>query len=355
MSHLRSKLIVTAAMALCAPVACAQLAYVGVNLAGAEFAGHSHVPGVYGQHYGYPNEAEVDYFQAKGMNTFRLPFLWERLQPKLNEPFNEAEFGRLDAFVKYATQKGAHVILDPHNYARYNKTIIGTGDVPNSAFADLWSRLAETYKGNSRVIFGLVNEPHSMPSTELWVESANAAIAAIRNTGAKNLILVPGNAWSGAHSWTAKYYGTPNGVAMQQLVDPGNNCAFDVHQYLDTDSSGTKDVVVSPTVGAQRLAAITKWLKENGKKAFLGEFAVANSRIGDDEKQVGDEAINGMLDFMEANSDVWLGWTWWSAGPRWGEYMFTIEPKNLGKPDQADRPAMKLLESRLKRAAAIAK
>jgi endoglucanase len=46
---------------------------------------------------------------------------------------------------------------------------------------------------------------------------------------------------------------------------------------------------------------------------------------------------------------VWMGWAWWAAGPWWGEYMFSLEPTNLGKPDQADRPAMDLLERHLAR------
>jgi hypothetical protein len=44
---------------------------------------------------------------------------------------------------------------------------------------------------------------------------------------------------------------------------------------------------------------------------------------------------------------VWLGWTWWAAGPWWGNYQFTLEPTNLGQPSQADRPAMPLLRSHI--------
>ena len=54
-----------------------------------------------------------------------------------------------------------------------------------------------------------------------------------------------------------------------------------------------------------------------------------------------------MLNYVEANSDVWLGWTWWAAGPWWGNYMFTLEPTNLGQPSQADRPALGVLQQHL--------
>jgi endoglucanase len=348
MSNTRRALATLAAALLATPLADAgDLTYTGVNLAGAEFGHHIALPGEHGKHYSYPTPAEVDYFVGKGFNCFRLPFAWERLQRTLNAKFDATEFERLDGFVRYATAKGAHVVLDPHNYARYHGTIIGTGDVTDAHFADFWTRLANHYKGNDKVIFGLVNEPHGMPSTEHWVTTANAAIAAIRDTGARNLILVPGNAWSGAHSWNKAHYGTPNGVALLKIVDPGDNYAFDVHQYLDADSSGTKDVIVNADVGVERLRDFTAWLKEHGRRGFLGEFAVSNAKFGDGPDQIGDEAIDGMLAHMEANADVWLGWTWWAAGPRWGNYMFSIEPTNLGKPDQADRPAMSVLERHL--------
>jgi endoglucanase len=45
-----------------------------------------------------------------------------------------------------------------------------------------------------------------------------------------------------------------------------------------------------------------------------------------------------MLTYVEANSDVWSGWTWWAAGPWWGSYMYSIEP-NGG----TDQPQMATL------------
>jgi endoglucanase len=319
--------------------------YTGVNLAGAEF-GDSNLPGVYNTHYTYPRSNEVDYFVGKGMNTFRLPFRWERLQQAQNAQFNAAELARMKTFVNYATSQGAYVVLDPHNYARYYGAVVGTTALPNSSLADFWSRLSNEFKTNDRVIFGLMNEPNTMP-TEQWRDAANAAIAAIRDTGATNLILVPGNAWTGAHSWSQNWYGTPNAVAMLSITDPGNNFAFDAHQYLDSDSSGTSSQIVSQTIGRDRLVGFTNWLRTNNRRGFLGEFAVANLQIGNGGSQIGDEAVHQMLDYMEANEDVWLGWTWWSAGPWWGNYMFSLEPTNLGQPSQADRPALAVLQQHL--------
>jgi endoglucanase len=74
----------------------------------------------------------------------------------------------------------------------------------------------------------------------MLVLAANQTLIAIRNTGATNLVLVPGVAWTGGWSWEeANMYGTPNSVVMATVRDPGNNMAFEIHQYLDGDSSGT--------------------------------------------------------------------------------------------------------------------
>ena len=302
--------------------------YGGVNLSGAEFG--TNLPGTFGSDYTYPTHSEVDYFVGKGMNIIRLPFLWERLQHSEYATLDSTELGRMDDFVSYATGKSASVLLDPHNYARYYSNIIGTAAVPVSAFQDFWSKLAAHYKNNSRVIFGLMNEPNTM-MTELWRDDANAAIAAIRGAGASNLILVPGNAWTGASTWYDNWYGTPNATDMLTIVDPGNNYAFEVHQYLDSDSSGTSATCVSTTIGSQRLQAFTGWLRQNGKRGFLGEFAGA-------QNSTCYAALDDMLTFIDSNLDVWMGWTFWSAGPWWGDYMYSLEPSN-----GQDKPQMAIL------------
>ncbi|MEP7102363.1 MAG: glycoside hydrolase family 5 protein [Burkholderiales bacterium] len=302
----------------------------GVSLAGAEF-GPGNLPGTYNTDYTYPSAASVGYFKAKGMNTVRLPFLWERLQPSLNQAFDATELARLTSFVQQVTASGVSVVLDPHNYARYRGNLIGSAQVPNAAFADFWSRLATQFKGNDKVLFGLMNEPHDMP-TEQWLAGANAALTAIRSAGAGNVVTVPGNAWTGAHSWLESWYGTANGTVMKGIVDPGNNMVFEVHQYLDADSSGTSSTCASATIGSERLVALTAWLRTNHQRALLGE-------LGGAANDTCNKAVADMLTYMQSNNDVWAGWTWWAAGPWWGSYMYSIEPSGT-----TDKPQMSVLQ-----------
>ena len=321
---------------------------IGVNLAGAEFAppfdtvdGHRNSnpdPGVFGINYTYPTHAEIDYYAAKGMSVVRLPFLWERIQPTQSGALDAAELGRLDDVVSYATGKGIKIEIELHDYGYGFGGLIGT-QTPNASFADVWGKLAGHFTSNPGVIFGLMNEPHVQSAAD-WLVSANAAIAAIRSAGALQEILVPGTGWDGAWSWTLA--DTNNATVIGPgVVDPGHNFAFEVHQYLDSDSSGTHPGVVSPTIGVERLTAITQWAEANHQRLFLGE-------VGVDQQPISLQALDNMLTYIKQHTDVWSGVTYWAGGPWWGPYMFSIEPQNVNDPNNyGDKPQMGILEKHL--------
>ena len=305
--------------------------YAGVNIAGGDF-GAGNVPGTYGRDYIYPDPGTIDYFAAKGMRVIRVPALWERLQHKLGGALDGAEMQRLDTVIDYAASKRMQVILDVHNYAAYRGSRIGSESVPTSALGDLWGRIADRYKDNDAVMFGLMNEPNDVP-TETWLEAANAAIAQIRRTGAKNLVLVPGTGWSSARSWVEGDYGTPNGEVMLGIEDPADNFVYEVHQYFNADWTGTSADCQNVDIGISTLTPVTEWARQHRRRAFLGEIGVGSGRTCL-------EALNRVLRFMDENSDVWLGWTYWAGGAWWAEdYFASVQPLN-GK----DRPQMAILE-----------
>jgi endoglucanase len=312
---------------LASPLASAHR-YGGVNLSGPELG--SVVPGKNFTNFVFPSHALIDYYASKKMNIIRLPFRWLRLQPTASAPLDPTYLALIDDVVTYATGKGLTVLLDVHDYGRFNGGIVGDA-VPASVFANLWSQLAGHYKANSKVFFGLMNEPHDQPQDK-WLVAVNAAIAAIRKAGAKNLITVPGTSWTGAHSWVS----SGNAATMLGVVDSANNYVFEVHQYLDGNSSGTSDTCVSATVGSQRLAAFTAWAKTHGKRAILGEF-------GGGRNATCYAALDDQLTYMDKNPDVWLGWTYWAGGPWWpASYPFALDPVA-----GADRPQMATLAKHL--------
>jgi endoglucanase len=299
-----------------------RVTYAGVNASGAEFAPQA-IPGLINKNYIYPKPGAISHYAALGANAVRLPVRWERVQAALMGPLDTAEISRIDASVTEANAKGVLLILDIHNYARYRNRLVDE-DV-SAGLADLWAKLAGRYR-DKRVAFGIMNEPHDISAAD-WRRAADRTVGAIRATGAGNLVLVPGTLWTGAHSWQRN--GTQsNAAAFTSFTD--KNFAFDLHQYLDRNSSGsTFDCGSDPQVGVRRLQGVTQWLRERKVRGFLGEFAAGKS----DACQ---QALAAMLQYMDQNSDVWLGWTYWTAGPWWPEsYEFGIEPRDGGWPVRA--------------------
>ncbi|KAF8239797.1 endoglucanase [Tricholoma matsutake] len=283
--------------------------YFGVNESGAEFAPNA-LPGTAGTDYAFPAPSSIDFFVSQGFNTFRVPFLMERLSPPatgLTGAFNQPYLSGLTTIVDYITSKGAFAIIDPHNYMRYNGQVItSTSDFqtcPNpSSSSAIWLMRAFT---------DVMNEPNGIPAQNV-LSLNQAAINGIRACGATSQLILA-EAWTGAWSWT-----TSGNTVFAQITDPHNNTAIQMHQYLDSDASGTSGTCVSPTIGAERLQAATSWLQANNLKGFLGE-------MGGGSNDVCVSAVYGAICAMQ-ESGVWIGFTWWAAGPFWGNYFTSIEP-----------------------------
>jgi endoglucanase len=300
--------------------------YRGVNLAGAEFNySAKRKRDVHGKNYIYPGTLEIKHFAAQGMNVARLPVRWERLQPELGHPLSAAEIERIDRVILDARNSGMSVIIDVHNFGKYKGASIGTPEVPVDAFVDLWQRLAVKYRSVPGVMFGMMNEPFDIDATS-WAATAQATLLAIREVNAKNMVLVPGTAWSGAHSWWKPMRGISNARALKDFYDPANNFAFDFHQYFDAHSSGTQPNCISTEQAVARLSVATEWLAENNKKGFLSEFAASRTY----QCQL---VLAAALAHLKANKN-WTGWTYWASSAWFGDYMFNIYPASGSAPVQ---------------------
>ena len=167
--------------------------------------------------------------------------------------------------------------------------------------------------------------------TEQWLTAANAALAAIRATGATNLVTVPGNAWTGAHSWSQNWYGTPNATVMKGIVDPGQQHDLRGAPVPRRRLVGHLCELRQHDDRRRATAGLHDWLRSNGHRALLGEVAGGDNATCN-------AALTQMLGHLESNADVWSGWTWWAAGPWWSSYMYSIEPSGT-----ADKPQMSTL------------
>ncbi|BFZ55721.1 hypothetical protein PYCC9005_002762 [Savitreella phatthalungensis] len=287
-----------------------KLRYIGVNLSGAEF-GKEVIPGVYNTNYVFPNMSAVAQLVSDGYNLFRVPFLMERMIPTdMGSGHLDEEYSALYVqTVTNITSMGVHVLVDPHNFGRFGGSIFTN----TTAFEHFWKKVAGIFAADVKVLYDVQNEWHD-ETEENVVMMVQAAIDGIRSAGAKSTIFVEGNQWSGAWYWNQT--NTP----MAALKDPLDDIVFEMHQYLDSDGSGTSATCVSQNIGVERLAGATVWLKQNSLKGFLGEFAGGPNPTCK-------QALQGAMEHLVVNSEVWLGASWWAAGPWWPkDYWACFEP-----------------------------
>jgi endoglucanase len=284
-----------------------------VNISGGEFG--SGTPR-YGYTYAYPTRADIDYFAASGVEIIRIPFKWERLQPVIYGPLSAVDRAALKAATTYAVQKGLTVVLDMHNYDARNlptgSALVGSALLSESALADAWVKIADDYRTQPKVWLGLMNEPNKQAPSAWW-RTAQQLTADLRGQRIPNKLIVSGNKWSGAHSWTS----SGNAAAAENLVDPDNNSALDVHQYLDADSSGTSAVCKAGS--AARVDATLAWAATKNARLFFGEIGA----IGDPQCAI---EYPAMLAKLNSSAAV-VGWTAWGGGKCWNDaYMVKLSP-----------------------------
>jgi endoglucanase len=289
---------------------------LGVNLSGAEF-GQGPLPGVLNKDYIYPSRKDLGYFHTLGMNVVRVPFRWERIQRKINEPLDPSELEQLRQVVFWAQNMNMCVILDLHNFGTYQGRVLGSADLPTSAFIDVWLRLHKAFDNPDETAFGLMNEPAAITVPQ-WITIAQKTVLALREDGARNLLIIGSGRWSGAHEWATVFDGVSAANGFRNFRDPMNNFAIELHQYADANYSGTGTTCIDPDRLRNIMTRVATWAKQEKKRVYLGEFGVGPSN----------ECLAALKTIVESmqDADAWLGWTYWSAGPWWGNYAFSIQP-----------------------------
>ena len=316
----------------------------GVNMAGPEFGP---LPGKNFKEYTFNNEASFKYFAQKGLDVFRVPIRWERLQPAPGGAFDKTYLDALKQNVAWAKKYDARILIDVHNYCRYGLELNGERkgvliDVPDGPrsvttadYCDLWKKLSTEFKDESGVYgYGLMNEPNNLGKSD-WKATSNAAIKAIRENNDNKIILVAGDHWSGAEAWERA-----NGPESW-VKDPADNFIYEAHCYFDSDGSGTykktyvEELGKNPDLahlGRKRLKVFVDWCQKNKVRGFLGEFGVPR-----EDPRWCDEVLE---DFMKCLDEAKFGGTYWAAGTYWGEYMMTVQPKDNYT---TDRPQLAVL------------
>ncbi len=282
----------------------------GVNLAGAEFSGGAV----------YPNAADFDYYKSKGLILIRIPFLWERIQKTLNGALDPDGIDDLDAVVSLANARGMKVILDMHNYGKYNGVLINTGSVTYAAFKNVWIRLADHYKAYTCIwAYGLMNEP-ALDLT-VWNTAAQNAISGIRAKDTVHRISV--------------YW---KGMAFVPVTDPNNLLLYEAHIYFDKSRKGqylySYDADEAyPMIGVDRADEFLNWCTGNRVKGFFGEYGIPKN----DTRW--NTVLNNFLAFLKTNG---MSGTYWAGGHAWGVNQYNLCCDPVGG---VDAPQMSVLKN----------
>lgn len=284
---------------------------LGVNHSGGEYACVGN--GGYGIFEGPTDATLVMPMLAWKANAIRIPLneqCWlgiNGLKPAYSGKNYQDAVAALVAMIR---KNGMYVILDLH-WAAPGATV--PKDQQPMADADhapdFWSSVATAFMGDQGVVFDLFNEPYldsgNTNGTDPWtcLESGctvsgqmglagtyasagtQSLVDAIRKTGSKNVIMVPGIAYTNDLSgWLAH---EPN--------DPAKNLVASFHQYnFNTcHDASCWDSVLKP---------------------IAAQVPLVTGELGEDDCAHG--FIDGYFKWADALGVSYLGWTWntWSCG-----------------------------------------
>jgi hypothetical protein len=235
-------------------------------------------------------------------NVFRLPVKHTYWAHSTSGASYRAQ---VDEVVARASDLDVYVILDLHDYQK-----------TKTAHAAFWSDAADRYKNNPAVLFGLLNEPHGI-GWEVWRNGDSEGpgmqglVAAVRATGANNIVL------AGGGDWGYNLSGILNGYALTETAT-GNGIVYDSHVYPWKS-------YIQRDVGNVALV----------HPVLLGEFGHPGTTtyIGLGPFEAHETWVPRMLDWVNTNNLHWTGWCFspgasplmledWSYQPTvyWGEY-----------------------------------
>ena len=321
--------------------------YFGVNISGGE-TGTADTRDQHGTSYTYGSLSEFDYWSSKGFGTIRLPFNLQRVQPRAFGPIRANQIGYIKERLDRALANGQYVVLDMHNYGGcWDYFGVGLGyflvaevdEGGTERIVDCWKRMVALFKNYPNVIWNLMNEPKGDrgQTSDQWNTAQQRILhEAVRSQGANQLVLLSGGKnYSGAKDWVANQgakwdtFNQPGWTGTNG--DPADNWAFDMHQYLDQSNEG-RYADAQPGKGASVLVGATGWCRTTVSgvarakpfKAWLGEFGWSPNDSLSNTGVPSQEGTN-LVQYMKANRDVWIGFTYWLGGAA-GFYKGSVYP-----------------------------
>jgi Tol biopolymer transport system component len=253
------------------------------------------------------------------VNHIRLPMNQDRWFGKAPKQTDDGKSYRalVDQVVDLCTRHGCYVMLDLHwsDAGEWGKQI-GQHVMPDQNSVTFWRDVATIYNIHPAVLFDLYNEPHDV-SWDIWLKGGKVTerarggnpaktyeavgmqtlLNAVRDTGAKNVVIAGGLNWA---------YDMSGFLEGKRLSDPaGNGVIYANHAY--------------PFKGD----TIEKWIAKMEKAAgelpvIVSEFGAEGRRMsGPNRNLPAEEWVRRVLTALEDRKWSWTAWDLHpAAGPR---------------------------------------
>jgi len=284
----------------------------GVNRSGGEFACVQN-NGIWD---GPMDQASVSAIKSWNVTAVRVPLneaCWNS-ESYVNRAYSGSTYqNAVASYVNLLNANGIVAILDLHwTDGVYTGTSSGCSSaqatcqkpMPDAAQAiPFWTSVANAFKGNNAVVFDLFNEPYPERATgsessgwACWrnggtcngigyqVAGMQAMVNAVRSTGASNVLMLGGLAYSNDLSQWNQY----------KPSDPTGNLAASWHSYSFNvcNSSSCWNSQIAPVIANSPL--------------ITGELG---------ESDCGDSYINPLMSWLDGQHTGYLAWTWntWSC------------------------------------------
>ena len=270
------------------------------------------------------------------MTIFRIPFLWERIQPTLGGALDATYLGLITTLVDYITARknvygtNMRCILDMHNYSerRVSGTLheIGSAEVPAADYNDAWERIANEFEDNANVELEMMNEPRQWNAAET-VTFLNDAVTAIRGQDAGNVVHFD---FAGNSNFASLFANTSSpAFELDNYADSLGNFLIHGHGYFDDNKTGGRFAgddggLVRRRISRSLLPPFTQTCRQLGLRACIGEINVGDQANFTDLAR---EELASVAEHVASNSDVYDQFILWSAGQNWAaDYFYLASP-----------------------------
>jgi endoglucanase len=151
-----------------------------------------------------------------------------------------------------------------------------------------------------------MNEPHDIPNTVSFFSTIQAAVEAIRSTGAfYQTILIPSTDWSAAATFHSNRTGAGSGPTLIHVRNPDGTTrelVFDVHAFSDGEfSAAQKEGDCASGSASSMFTDLANFLRCEGRKALV-------TAVGGLETAACREWVCKVTAFIKANSDGACFW-----------------------------------------------